>query len=126
MNILNKLGYLFLCGGDLLMDVFVQVLTTCETKDQAEKIAEDLVDRKMAGCVQIVGPITSIYRWKGQIEKAEEWLCLIKTKAELFLDVEKIIIQNHTYETPEIISTPITAGNKEYFQWLKNEVRTIE
>ncbi len=108
------------------MDVFVQVLTTCETKDQAEKIAEDLVDRKMAGCVQIVGPITSIYRWKGQIEKAEEWLCLIKTKAELFLDVEKIIIQNHTYETPEIISTPITAGNKEYFQWLKNEVRTIE
>jgi len=85
-----------------------------------------LVDRKMAGCVQIVGPITSIYRWKGQIEKAEEWLCLIKTKAELFHEAEKIIIQNHTYETPEIISTPITAGNKEYFQWLKNEVRTIE
>ncbi|MEM2889468.1 MAG: divalent-cation tolerance protein CutA [Candidatus Bathyarchaeia archaeon] len=108
------------------MDVFVQVLTTCETKGQAEKIAEALVDRKMAGCVQIVGPITSIYRWKGQIEKAQEWLCLIKTRAKLYVEVEKIIIQNHTYETPEIISTPITAGNIEYLQWLKNEVRTTE
>ncbi|MBS7614226.1 divalent-cation tolerance protein CutA [Candidatus Bathyarchaeota archaeon] len=108
------------------MEVFVQILTTCETKGQAEKIAEALVDRKIAGCVQIVGPVTSIYRWKGRIEKAEEWLCIIKTKAELYNEVEKTLIQNHTYETPEIISTPITAGSTEYLEWLENEVRTAE
>ena len=106
------------------MGKYVQVLTTAEVKSQAEKIAETLVDKEMAGCVQIVGPITSIYRWKGKIEKAEEWLCLIKTKAELYDEVEKTIRQNHTYETPEIISMPITAANKKYLKWLNSELKT--
>ncbi|MEM2915366.1 MAG: divalent-cation tolerance protein CutA [Candidatus Bathyarchaeia archaeon] len=108
------------------MNKFVQVLTTCETKDRAEKIAEALVNRKAAGCVQIIGPVTSIYRWKGQIEKAEEWLCIIKTKSELYDEVEKIVIQNHTYETPEVILTPIIEGSKEYLKWLRNEVKTVK
>ena len=108
------------------MAKYIQVLTTAETKSQAEKIAETLVDKEVAGCVQIIGPITSIYHWKGKVEKAEEWLCLIKTKAELYNEVEKTIEQNHTYETPEIISMPIIAGSKKYIQWLEDEVKTIK
>lgn len=108
------------------MNGYIQVFTTTETKENAERIAETLVEKKIAGCVQIVGPITSIYRWKGKIEKAEEWLCLIKTKAELFDEVEKTIRQMHTYETPEIISMPITAGSKKYLQWLEGEVKTVK
>jgi periplasmic divalent cation tolerance protein len=106
------------------LNEYVQVLTTTETKDDAEKIAETLVDKRMAGCVQIIGPITSIYRWKGKIEKAEEWLCQIKTKRELYSEVEETILRMHTYETPEIISIPINAGSKKYLQWLNSELKT--
>jgi periplasmic divalent cation tolerance protein len=106
------------------LNEYIQVLTTTETKETSEKIAETLVDKRMAGCVQIIGPITSIYRWKGKIEKAEEWLCQIKTKRELYGEVEETILQIHTYETPEIVSLPIIAGNKKYFQWLNSELRT--
>ena len=106
------------------MNEYIQVLTTTETKETAEKIAETLVDKRMAGCVQIIGPITSIYRWKGKIEKAEEWLCQIKTKGELYGEVEETILQIHTYETPEIVSMPIIAGNKKYLQWLNSELKT--
>ena len=104
------------------MNEYVQVLTTTETKDDAEKIAETLVDKRMAGCVQIIGPITSIYRWKGKIEKAEEWLCQIKTKRELYNEVEETILKTHTYEMPEIVSIPIIAGSKKYLQWLNREL----
>jgi periplasmic divalent cation tolerance protein len=103
---------------------YIQVLTTTETKEQAEKIADALVDSKIAGCVQIVGPITSIYDWKGRMEKAEEWLCLVKTKTKLRSEVEKTIQQMHSYETPEILSVPIIAGSKKYLQWLDGELKT--
>jgi periplasmic divalent cation tolerance protein len=102
----------------------IQVLTTTETRNQAERIAETLVDRRIAGCVQIIGPIMSIYRWKGKTEKAEEWLCLIKTKKELYTEAEKTIKQMHSYETPEIISVPITSGSKKYLSWLDSELKT--
>jgi periplasmic divalent cation tolerance protein len=73
--------------------------------------------------VQVIGPITSIYHWKGRTERAEEWLCLIKTKTELCREVEKTIEQMHTYETPEIISVPIISGSRKYLQWLNEELR---
>jgi len=103
---------------------FVQLTTTTESKEEAEKIAQTLVKRRLAGCVQIIGPITSIHRWKGKVEKADEWLCFIKTKKELYSNVEDAIKQIHKYETPEIIAIPITAGSKEYLEWLSNELKT--
>jgi periplasmic divalent cation tolerance protein len=106
------------------MNEHIQVITTTETREQAEKIAEALVDRRIAGCIQIIGPITSIYRWKEKREKAEEWLCLIKTKNELYGKVEKAIEEMHTYETPEVISVPIVSGSKKYLQWLDEELET--
>jgi len=100
------------------MKAYIQITTTTETKEQAENIAQHLVEKKLAACVQITGPITSIYRWKGKVEKAQEWLCVIKTREELFDRVETAIKKMHTYETPEIVAVPIIKGSKEYLTWL--------
>jgi len=104
------------------MKSYIQVTTTTETKEQAEKIAQHLVETKMTACVQITGPITSIYRWKGKVENAQEWLCLIKTRKELFNKVETAIKKLHPYETPEIVAVPIVKGTKEYLRWLDDEL----
>jgi periplasmic divalent cation tolerance protein len=106
-----------------IMKTYIQVTTTTKTKKQAEKIAQHLVETKLAACVQITGPITSIYRWKGKVENAQEWLCLIKTRKELFEKVEAAIKKMHSYETPEIIAVPIVMGSKEYMNWIDHELR---
>ena len=105
------------------MKTYIQVTTTTETKEQAQKIAQYLVETRLAACVQITGPITSIYPWKGKVETANEWLCLIKTREELFEKVETTIKKMHSYETPEIIAVPIIKGSKEYLRWLDDELR---
>jgi periplasmic divalent cation tolerance protein len=104
------------------MEAYIQVTTTTETKEQAQIIAQHLVETKLAACVQVVGPITSIYRWKGKVENAQEWLCLIKTQNDLYNKVEAAIKKLHPYETPEIIAVPIINGSKEYLSWLHNEL----
>jgi periplasmic divalent cation tolerance protein len=104
------------------MKSYIQVTTTTETKEQAQTIAQHLVEQKLAPCVQITGPITSIYRWKGKVENAQEWLCLIKTRADLYNKVEAAIKSLHSYETPEIIAVPIIKGSKEYLNWLDDEL----
>jgi periplasmic divalent cation tolerance protein len=105
------------------MKSYIQVTTTTETKEQAEKIAQYLVETRLAACVQITGQITSVYRWKGKVETANEWLCLIKTSEELFEKVEAAIKKMHSYETPEIIAVPIIKGSKEYMIWLDDQLR---
>ena len=104
------------------MKTYLQVATTTETKEQAEKIAQYLVETKLAACVQVTGPITSIYRWKDKVENAQEWLCLIKTQDDLYGKVEAAIKKMHPYETPEIIAVPIVKGSKEYLKWIDNEL----
>jgi periplasmic divalent cation tolerance protein len=104
------------------MKSYIQVTTTTETKEQAEKIAQHLVETQLAACIQIVGPITSIYHWKGKVENAQEWLCLIKTRDDLYNQVEAAIKSLHPYETPEIIAVSIIKGSKEYLNWLDKEL----
>jgi len=104
------------------MKSYIQVTTTTETKEDAQKIARYLVEQKLAACVQITGQIESTYRWKGKVENAQEWLCLIKTREDLFDKVETAIKKLHPYETPEIIAVPIVKGNKEYLNWLNYEL----
>ena len=101
---------------------FIQVITTTETKEQAMAIARHLVEKKLAACVQIYGPMESIYRWKGEIEMAREFLCLVKTREDLFPQVEAAIKKLHSYETPEIIAVPIVRGSAEYLTWLDDEL----
>ncbi len=104
------------------MKSYIQVTTTTSTKEEAEKIAQHLVGEKLAACVQIMGPITSTYRWKDKVETAEEWLCFIKTKESLYPELEKAIISLHSYETPEIVAVPITKGSPSYLSWMDEEV----
>jgi periplasmic divalent cation tolerance protein len=102
---------------------YLQVSTTIGKREDAERIAEILVQERLAGCVQIIGPISSTYWWKSKVEKAEEWLCLIKSEEELYHEVEETIKKNHPYETPEIIAVSIVAGSKEYLRWIGQELR---
>jgi len=105
------------------MKEFVQIFTTTGKREDAEKVARALVQKRLAGCVQIIGPIQSTYWWKNRIETAKEWLCLIKSEKGLYKEVEKTIKEIHPYETPEITAVPIVAGSKEYLEWLHDELK---
>lgn len=109
--------------GTRFMDKYIQISTTTASKDDAIRIAGVLVDKRLAACVQILGPALSIYRWKGKIEQAEEWQCLIKSREDLFEEVATSIKANHPYETPEIVATVISAGSAAYLQWLHDELK---
>lgn len=101
----------------------IQVITTTEKRQDAEKIAGILIEKRLAACVQIVGPVLSIYRWKENIERAEEWQCHIKTRAGLYGAVEAAIKASHPYKIPEIIALPILQGSREYLTWLHEETQ---
>ncbi|WP_242418220.1 divalent-cation tolerance protein CutA, partial [Frankia sp. CpI1-P] len=75
----------------------------------------------LVACFQVIGPMSSIYRWKGEIEQAEEWLCLGKTTTERFDELRERLVVLHPYENPEIIATPIVAGHADYLQWISAE-----
>ena len=105
------------------MKSYIQISTTTATKEDAQKIARYLVEQKLAACAQITGPIESTYAWKDKVETAGEWLCLIKTRENLFAEAEAAIKKLHPYETPEIIAVPIVRGSKEYLQWLDEEIK---
>ena len=96
----------------------VQVQTTSDRQESVLAIAQDLVDKRLAACVQISGPITSVYRWREKVETATEWTCSIKTTTDLYPAVEQRIRQLHTYEEPEIIAIEIATGSPRYLEWL--------
>ena len=98
------------------------VLTTTGTRDQAEKIANALVERELAACVNIVGPIRSVYRWQGNVENAEEFLLLVKTWGSAYDDVEATIRELHSYELPECIAIRVEKGSEEYLEWIASAI----
>ncbi len=100
---------------------FVQVLTTTESKQEAEKLASSLVEARLAACVQVVGPIGSTYWWKGALERAQEWLCIAKTPLGRYDEVEAHIRENHSYEVPEITALPVVQGSNDYLTWIEAE-----
>lgn len=104
------------------MSEMILVTTTFESDREAEKMAEILVDYRLAGCAQISGPITSVYRWKGKIENSQEYCLSVKTVSALYQQLEKHIKENHPYDTPEIIATPVINHSQEYGDWLENQL----
>ena len=104
------------------MTEYIQVMTTVEHKADAEKIAKTLVEKRIAACVQIIGPLTSYFQWQGKLDSAQEYLCLIKSRMDLFTELEDAIKSMHPYEIPEILATPITKGGKDYLNWLAAEL----
>jgi len=103
------------------MTDFIQVSTAASTRANADRIAKTLVKSRLAACVQILGPVNSSYWWNGKLERATEWLCLIKAQSKDYRRIELAIRKNHPYKVPEILAFPIIAGNKEYLGWVRTE-----
>jgi len=100
----------------------IVVLSTVGGADEAERIAERLVEQGLAACVNVLPDAISIYRWKGRVERDEERLLLIKTRAERFEALREAILSLHPYEVPEIVALPIAAGHEPYLAWLDASV----
>jgi periplasmic divalent cation tolerance protein len=103
------------------MAEYIQVFTSTARRDEAQRIAREVVERRLAACVQVLGPVSSTYRWKGVIETSDEWLCLIKTRQALFNELKAAIREVHPYEVPEILAVPVEAGSGTYLAWLEAE-----
>ncbi len=106
------------------MPEFMQVVTSTATADEARRIAEALVEQRLAGCVQIVGPVESIYRWQGKVERAQEWQLWIKTRSPQFGEVDRAIRQLHSYDVPEVLAMAVSDGSEPYLSWLRSETDT--
>lgn len=104
------------------MSDVIQVVTTASSAVEANQIARTLVELRLAACVQVVGPITSTYRWQGQIEASQEWQCVAKTRRSHYGAVERTIARIHSYEVPEILALPIAAGGAAYLEWLDGQL----
>ncbi len=101
----------------------VVVLVTVGSRDEGERIATAVVGDQLAACVNIVGPIESIYRWDDQVQHDQELLLVMKTRAALVGDLEVRVKALHSYQTPEIIALPITSGSQAYLDWLRGATR---
>jgi periplasmic divalent cation tolerance protein len=100
---------------------YLQVVTSTASEEEARQIARGAVERRLAACAQVLGPISSTYWWQGAIETAGEWLCLLKTTVERFEALAAHIRAEHSYDTPEITATPINHGSADYLAWIAAE-----
>jgi len=100
------------------MPEYILVTTTAPDRKTADAIAKKLVEARSAACVQIVGPMTSIYTWEEAIETSEEWLLLVKAPAAAYERIEALIRQAHPYQVPEIAAVPVSRGSSAYLSWI--------
>jgi periplasmic divalent cation tolerance protein len=96
----------------------VQIQFAVDDPGRADAIVATLLARHLVACGQRTAPVVSHYRWKGQLEQAEEWLVLLKTRAELADQVIEVIVEDHPYETPEVIVLPVIRGSSGYLDWI--------
>jgi len=102
----------------------IVVLVTCASAAQARAIARAVVQRRLAACGNVIGsPLRSIYRWKGQVDSASEFLLILKSSRRRFTALEAAIRRLHTYDVPEIIALPVVAGSRAYLKWLADSLR---
>ena len=99
------------------------VLTNLPDRAAAERLADTLIEKRVAACVNILAPCRSVYRWKGAVQHDEEHPMLIKTAAERYPDLEAAIRAAHPYELPEVIAVPISHGLPDYICWIAAETR---
>lgn len=103
--------------------VTVQLTTTAPDEVTAERLAGLLLDQRLAACVQVVGPITSHYRWEGARQRDTEWLCLAKTTASVAGRATAAVVAAHPYDEPEVLVTPVAGGSAGYRRWVAAETR---
>ena len=100
----------------------IVVFITAPTCEEARALADKLVETQLAACVQILPEMESVYRWQGKVERQPEHLLLAKTTADRFDELEKVVRGMHSYDTPEIVSFPLTNGSASYLRWLEESV----
>lgn len=105
------------------MAEIIELTTTIGSKEEAELLAHDLVEQRLTACVQISGPITSIYRWSGNVHQAPEWKLTIKTSQRLMEETFEAILAKHPYEVPEILCHAVGKVHEAYERWLDESLR---
>ena len=104
------------------MSKYILITTTFDNKEECDKVVNLLLEDRLVSCCQI-SEITSKYHWKGKIETANEYQVKMKSKKELYNEIEKVILDNHSYETPQIVYYEIDGGFKDYLDWINDETR---
>jgi periplasmic divalent cation tolerance protein len=106
-----------------LKNQHIIVMVTTASKEEAETVAQRLLEAKLIACANIIGPVSSRFLWSGKIDKAEEYLVFMKSRRDLFEKLSESVKALHSYEVPEIIAFPIVAGSKAYLDWLDGCLR---
>jgi periplasmic divalent cation tolerance protein len=101
----------------------VVALTTVGTAEDAERIARMLVEQRLAACVNVVSGVVSVYRWQGAVERADEWLLVMKTSSDMLEPLREALVALHPYELPELVALPIEGGHRPYLAWLDESLR---
>jgi len=104
-----------------MADGYVQVTTTTDSQEEADRLSRGVVEQRLAACAQVSGPIQSTYWWQGAIETASEWLCVMKTVTDRLDALVTYLRAEHNYDTPDITATPITGGSADYLAWVAAE-----
>jgi periplasmic divalent cation tolerance protein len=100
----------------------IVVLTTCSSREEAQRIARRLVEARLAACVQVSAPIQSVYHWQGAVEESEETMLVIKSSRPLWERLRVEIVRLHSYSTPEVVALPIIDGAPDYLAWMEREL----
>ena len=107
----------------ILEEGLVSVVTALPGRVEAEELARQTVERRLAACVQVSGPVTSVYRWKGTLQTDEEWVCTMKTPECMLEDLVSYILEKHPYDTPEILVSKVDGSSPGYAKWATDETR---
>ena len=104
----------------------IVIFSTCSSAEEAGRIARRLVEARLAACVTAVPGAQSTYHWKGAVEQSEEWLLVIKSNRDLFVQLKTQLQEMHSYEVPEVIAVPIVDGAESYLNWMDREMAVQE
>lgn len=105
------------------MNPLLQITTTFEGRDDAERLSRALLEKRLIACARIAGPVSSSYWWQGEIVSSQEYVLTMKSDELRYQELEQVILDLHPYDTPEIVATAVTHVGKGYQQWLEKELR---
>ena len=100
----------------------IVVFSTCESREEAERLAEAVLEKRLAACVNILAGVQSVYHWQGQLERSEEHLLMIKSSRKCFDQLRAVLSTVHSYEVPEVIAVGIVDGAESYLAWMDREM----
>lgn len=106
-----------------MSDEHVVAITTTDSEESAGRLARAIVEARLAACVQVGGPVRSVYRWDGAVQEDREWQLWVKTTYDRLAPLTDFIKANHSYDTPEVVALPVVGGSPEYLEWVTEATR---